>query len=165
MSAEELVDIIDEDDRVVGQAPRREIRQHNLRHRCVYILVFGSDGRLLIHQRTQTKDVFPGYWDVAFGGVLGAGEIYDDAALRELQEECGLTGIVLQRQFPIEYEQEDNRIRVVLYTAVSDGPFVLQAEEVVRVEWVRAEAVESLARQRQFCPDGLAVLRRYRGAL
>ena len=74
MSSEEFVDIVDDSDCVVGQALRSDVRRKNLRHRSVYILVFNSSGQLFAHRRTLTKDVFPGYWDVAVGGVLTAGE-------------------------------------------------------------------------------------------
>ena len=60
------------------------------RHRACYVAVLTSAGELVVHRRADWKDVYPGYWDVCFGGVLGAGEAWDDAAHRELQEEAGI---------------------------------------------------------------------------
>ena len=62
---------------------RAEMRAHNLQHRAVSTAVLGSDGRLLVHRRSATKDVWPGMWDLAAGGVVAASETYDDAARRE----------------------------------------------------------------------------------
>ena len=47
-----------------------------LPHRSTYVLVFNSQGDLYVQKRTLTKDVFPGYFDVAAGGVVLAGETY-----------------------------------------------------------------------------------------
>lgn len=160
MSADELVDVVDQNDVVIAQASRREVRRNTLRHRCVYIVVRSADGKLLIHRRTDTKDIYPGFWDVTFGGVLGAGEAYDAAAARELEEECGLC-VSLQRLFPIAYEDSTNRVCGVVYDCVAAGALRLQADEVSTVEWVELGALPDLLAARQFCPDGLAVLRRY----
>ena len=50
-------------------------------------------GDLYVQKRTLTKDVYPGYYDVATGGVLQAGETYEQSAERELAEELGIRNI------------------------------------------------------------------------
>ncbi|NIR17298.1 MAG: NUDIX domain-containing protein, partial [Desulfobacterales bacterium] len=70
-----------------------------LPHRATYILVFNSGGELYVQKRTQTKDVFPGYYDVAAGGVVLAGESYEEGAVRELLEELGIRGTPLEELF------------------------------------------------------------------
>ena len=87
--ADEYVDIIDEDDRVVATATRREVRSGALLHRCTYVLLRNSAGEILVHRRTDTKDIFPGAYDVFAGGVCAAGEPYDECARREVAEEAG----------------------------------------------------------------------------
>src|SRR5580692_2492032 len=102
MSAEELVDVLDRSGRVVGVATRAEMRARHLPHRCVYILVFNRQGSLFVHQRTASKDVFPSYWDVAIGGVVSAGESFDQAALREGNEELGVS-LAVEPLFPFTF--------------------------------------------------------------
>ena len=92
-AAEELLDIVDEEDRVIGQAPRGEAYARGLRHRCVFVFVRDSAGRIFVHRRTPGKLVFPSLHDMFVGGVVGAGESYDDAALREAEEELGVSGL------------------------------------------------------------------------
>ncbi|MCW5208454.1 NUDIX hydrolase, partial [Desulfobulbus sp. US2] len=67
---EEIVQIVDEHNRELGELPRRLMREQRLIHRASYILVFNAVGELFIQKRTTTKDVYPGYWDVAAGGVV-----------------------------------------------------------------------------------------------
>lgn len=79
-AARELVQIVDRDNIPIGAAPRHIMRQHGLIHRASYILVFNCQGELFIQKRTLTKDIYPGYWDVAAGGVVLAGESDHDSA-------------------------------------------------------------------------------------
>ena len=59
-------------------------------HLVVIILVFSSDGRLLIQKRTDTKAGWPSMWDVSCGGAVVAGENSAEGAERELFEEIGI---------------------------------------------------------------------------
>lgn len=82
-SADEILDVVDANDEVVGQARRGDVYTQGMRHRCAFIQVRDAQGRLFIHRRTPTKLVFPSLYDMFVGGVVGAGETYDEAALRE----------------------------------------------------------------------------------
>jgi isopentenyldiphosphate isomerase len=59
MSAGELVDVVDESDRVIAQVDRVEMRARALRHRSIYVFVSDVDGRLFLHQRAERKDIYP----------------------------------------------------------------------------------------------------------
>src|SRR5688572_21675258 len=87
---EEIFDIVNEADEVIGCAVRADIHRRQLKHRAVHILVFNRRGDLFLQKRSLTKDCFPGAWDTSAAGHLGCGETYDDAAVRELREELGV---------------------------------------------------------------------------
>jgi len=161
MSADELVDVVDEQDHVIGQARRADVRRGNLRHRSVYILVFNRAGQLFVHQRTATKDVFPSHWDVAVGGVLAAGEDYDQGAYRELAEEVGITNPCLRRLFPMRYEDAHNRVVGMVYSCTTERVGRLQPAEVAAGEWMDLVTALERTQRDAFCPDGLEVLRLY----
>jgi isopentenyldiphosphate isomerase len=154
---DELVDLLDEQGNAIGTVTRREMRARRLPHRCVYILVFNRAGDLFIHLRTETKDVNPGFWDVAVGGVLAAGESFDLGARRETAEEIGVVGEP-ELLFPIRYEDERTIVWGMVYRLVHDGPFRLQPEEVVRGEFVSLRELKDRIARVPFCGDGLAVL-------
>jgi isopentenyldiphosphate isomerase len=158
---DELVDVIDAEGRTVGTVTRRRMRAERLPHRCVYVLVFNGRGELFVHLRTATKDLYPAHWDVTVGGVPAAGEGPDEAARREVGEELGVA-VEPERLFPFAYADAHTVVQGMVYRVRHDGPFALQAEEVVCGEFVAlAEVAERTGRQ-AFCPDGLAVLAEYR---
>ncbi len=159
--ADEWVDVIDDDGRTVGVVTRAEIRARRLPHRCTYILVFNSRGELFVHLRTTTKDVFPSYWDVTIGGVLAAGESFDQGARREAREELGID-VEPKMIFPFRYVDASVHVHGQVFRVDHDGPFCLQPQEIVRGEFVTLSAVAERVACALFCPDGLAVLNQYR---
>lgn len=158
LSPGEVVDVVDDDDRVVARATRAEVRRHNLIHRSVYLLVFNTRGELFVHQRTMDKDVYPGHHDVAIGGMVQAGEDYATAAAREGSEELGVSDLTLEPLFALRFRQATNRVNGMVYRVVHDGPFVLDPEEIVGGEFLALAGVELRRRTLPFCPDGLAAL-------
>jgi isopentenyldiphosphate isomerase len=156
----ELVDVLDDDGHTIGVVPRREMRARRLPHRCVYVLVFNRRGELFVHLRTPTKDVYPSHWDVAIGGVLAAGESFDDGARREAAEELGVA-VAPEALFPFRYEDAATVVRAMVYRVTHDGPFRLQPEEVVRGEFLPVDKVQARIAHEPFCPDGVAVLAEY----
>ena len=162
--ADEIVAIVDEDNNVVGAAPRLEMRTKRLPHRSTYILVFNSQGELYVQKRTTTKDVFPGYYDPATGGVVLAGESYEASARRELAEELGIHDVPLTSLFTFYFADERTRVWGGVFTCVYDGAMVLQPEEVESGEFMPPDEVLRRAQTAPYTPDGLYVLRRYLNA-
>ena len=158
-SGNEIVTIVDEHNRPVGEAPRWRMRSQGLLHRATYIFVFSSDGEVFVHKRTATKDVYPGYDDAAAGGVVTAGESYESSAVRELEEELGLENVPLAQEFDFYHEDGRNRCWGRVYTCRHDGPFRLQAAEI---EHGRFAAVDQVldGTVAPVTPDSLQALRR-----
>ena len=160
-SSREPVAIVDRDNRVVGSAPRHEMRARNLIHRATYIMVLNRRGELFVQLRTRTKDIYPGHYDVATGGVVLAGESYEESAKRELAEELGVSGVRLARRFDFYHETAGNRVWGRLFSCIHDGPFVSQAEEVADGAFYSLATIHALAKTHPFTPDGLLVLERF----
>jgi len=88
--SQQTVEVVDLDNRVVDHVSRSSMREQNLLHRAVKILVYNCQGEIFVHRRTSTKDLFPGMHDVFVGGVVESGESYLEAARRVLRTELGI---------------------------------------------------------------------------
>lgn len=91
-SGEEVFDVVDRLDQVIGQAPRSRVHEQGLLHRAVHVFVFNSRGQLLLQRRSASKDEYPLRYTSSASGHLETGESYLEAAIRELKEELGLDG-------------------------------------------------------------------------
>lgn len=158
LPAAEIVQIVDRNNNPIGAEPRAIMRQYGLTHRATYILVFNTSDQLFIQKRTMTKDIYPGYWDVAAGGVVLAGESYDISARRELEEELGVRAAPLEFLFEQYYENDANKVWGAVYRCRHDGPFVLQKEEVEYGTFVSISDVLDNKDRKHFTPDGIKIL-------
>jgi isopentenyldiphosphate isomerase len=89
---QELLPVVDEEDREIDVRRRRDVHLLGLRHRSVQVCIVDGQGRVWLQRRGRAKDCFPGWWDLAVTGHVDPGESYDAAALRELREELGIEG-------------------------------------------------------------------------
>ena len=159
--AEELLDVVDEHDRVTGTATRGEVYRLGLTHRCVFILVRNPQGRIFVHRRTDTKLFAPGAYDMFVGGVVGAGETYADAAVREAEEELGVSGVEPRPLFTYLFRQDRLSWWCDVYEAGWDGPVSPQAEEVAWHDWLTEDELAARLTEWDFVPDGREAYRRY----
>lgn len=151
----ELFDVVDEQDRVIGQAPRHEVHAKGLLHRAVHVMVVNRAGQVFLHKRSQQKDLFPGVWDSSCAGHVGAGEDYDGTALRELAEELGCQPArPLDRLFKLEAQPDTGWEFVWVYRGQAEGPFTLQPDEIECGDWFAPAAVDRWLAERpgEFAP-------------
>lgn len=139
-AGEEQVQLYDDQGRPAGTAPRSVMRASNLTHSATGIVLLDPDGRIYVHRRTDTKDVYPGRYDFCAGGVLAAGEDPDAGAARELAEELGVTGVPLTKIGFGRYADANTEYWGHLYVARWDGTgwdgvVTWQPEEVVWGDW------------------------------
>jgi isopentenyl-diphosphate delta-isomerase type 1 len=140
--SEEIFDVVDESDQVVGRETRREVHRRGLLHRAVHILVFNAAGEVFLQKRSITKDSSPGLWDSSSSGHLDCGEDYDTCAIRELREEIGLKmAAAPERVFKINACSLTGQEFVWVYRCRDEGPFTLHPEEIERGDWFRPEQV------------------------
>ena len=152
---------VDADDQLLGAMVRSELRERGLIGRGTYILLFNSAGELCVHRRTLSKAIYPGYWDVAAGGMVLASETYAESAARELEEELGVGGVELTAHDHFYFEDTDSRLWCSAFSAVWDGPLRLQPEEVLEARFIPVEQVLREIQEMPYCPDSLAALKRY----
>jgi len=158
-ASEEIVQIVDRDNQVIGAVRRALMREQNLIHRAAYILVFNRNDELFVQERTMNKDIYPGHYDLAAGGVVLAGESYEQAAQRELEEELGVEARLCPH-FDLYFEDGHNRVWGRIFSCRHQGPFTLQPEEVAGGTFMDQEKIRALAGEAPFTPDSLLLLDR-----
>lgn len=156
LASTEWVDIVNENNVVIAQSSREQMRAECLRHRATYIVVHDGMGKILVQRRTETKDFQPGMLDATAGGVVQADEQMLESARREAEEELGIAGVPFADHGQFYYEDKHCRVWGGLFSCVSHGPFALQEEEVSEVCWLTPE--EITARCDEFTPDSLKAL-------
>jgi isopentenyldiphosphate isomerase len=157
-SPNEMVEEVDVLGTVLRLVTRRQMRAEALWHRAVFIAVRSSTGQLLIHRRAMTKDVWPGWWDVAVGGVVSPGETWEKAATRELSEELGVSGVELRPLGTGAYRDDEVKLVAACFEAVCDGPFAFSDGEIIETQWVALKDLRPRIGQNSFLPDSIALV-------
>jgi isopentenyldiphosphate isomerase len=144
---EELFDIVDREDHIIGKATRQEVHGNPvLIHRVIHILIFNSAGDWYLQQRNWNKDTQPGKWDTAVGGHVDAGETYDAAAQREMEEELGIVDIKPNFLYKFFHTNEFESEMVSTYSCTWDGEFHLNPDEIMAGRfWHLAEIQEKIS--------------------
>jgi 8-oxo-dGTP pyrophosphatase MutT (NUDIX family) len=153
--SDEIVDIVDELDTVIGQAPRGEAYARRLCHRTAFVLARSPDDRIFVHRRTATKAVFPSCYDMFVGGVVGAGETYDEAALREATEELGVPVPPPEFRFKFLYSSAEHLWWAAVYTVRCPVDVRPQESEVDWFTFLTDAELEAVRPQWTWVPDGL----------
>ena len=187
LNAKELIEHVDENNQVIpGGVHRALMRLDNLWHRATYVLIrhepamleqHGSDLTdvfVLVQKRSRHKDYCPGRLDPTPGGVVGCGETYRENALREMQEEMGITlddessteHRGLRKLFTFPYQ--DGRVRVwgEFYEGFYRGALKelkVQESEVESVYRISLSELEDLLTQHpeRFMPDACHAMKLY----
>ena len=147
-SDELLIQVSEDDETILGPVARRLVHGNPaLIHRAVHVLVLNSEGALLLQLRSLKKDTQPGKWDTSVGGHVGFGQSYEEAALRETEEELGIRPDITDLRYlyfsKIRYAVESENIRTFLCR--HEGPFVPHPDEVDAVRfWKRDDILASL---------------------
>ena len=145
--------MVDDDDRVLRTVTRAEVRRDRLRHRCTFVVVRTGDGGVLIHRRSDDKDLWPGAWDLAVGGVVTAGEDWEPAARRELAEEVGIEGVALVELGRGRYRDEHVDEVARIWTTTWDGPVHHADGEVAESLVVGIDELAARLERDPFVPD------------
>ncbi len=141
---------------------RAEMRRRNLRHRCAEIAVRNDAGEIWVHRRTETKDVYPGLYDMVVGGVLASAESWTDGARRELAEETGINGVELRERARHTFDGPFERALMRLYEVTWNGPITPQPEEIAWGGFVTVGELDRMLRDEEFCPDSVAIFELWR---
>ncbi len=152
---QELLDVVDEKNEIIGIAPYDEIYSKKLNHRIVHVLVFNSKGEIFLQQRSAKQKFCPGHWFTSSSAHVRNGESCEAAAVRSISEQLALNTPVA-RICEIEYDHYKMRKFVSVFRAVSEGPFRLNEEETAKGMWFSAADACAIVRKNQLVHPELA---------
>jgi isopentenyl-diphosphate delta-isomerase len=143
---EELLDVVNEDNQVIGQAKRATVHSSGRWHRGVHVFLFTPNGRLLVQRRSHAQDTFPGALDCSVSEHLKVGESYREGAVRGLREELGLDAIDLTRllQFKMNYGPGDNMINELYEGVIDTETLAIDQHEIAQITFHTLSALEQM---------------------
>ena len=131
----EIIDVIDENDNIIGKEERSVCHKEGLRHRGVGTIVINSNGNILVERRSVEKITNPGKLGI-IGGHIDSGESYEDAVKREVEEEIGVRGDI-RFLFQMNWKEDKGDIKereiCKIFLLKHDGPFNIDKEEIQEV--------------------------------
>lgn len=155
---DEIFDIVNEHDEVIGQLPRPIVHRDKRLHRAIHVFVFNSAGQIYIQKRSPLKDQLPNCWTSSCSGHVDSGEDYDTAAVRELHEELGIalpadSELTLLFKYPACRHTGWEFVKV--YQLIWDGPITFDPVEISEGRWIDPSEMEAwIARKRRdFAPS------------
>ena len=141
---DEIFDVVDSEDMVIGKASRHQVHNNDLVHRSVHILVFNSTGSLFLQKRAMIKDESPGLWDSSAAGHVESGQDYISCAKRELKEELSLSGVQLDEVLSIPAQSMTLWEHVRVYKCVTDSNICINKNEISEGKYMMLSEVRAL---------------------
>jgi len=136
-----LVDMVDEQNELVGVVRRRDVFRLRANFRTVHVLVFNSRHELLLQRLAWSRERHPGQWGSSVAGYLHAGEKYEEAAQRRLFEELGLSA-PLSAVGITPMEDEGVRKFIGVFTTTADRPKNAAPDQISEIKFFPLPAVE-----------------------
>lgn len=141
---EEFIEVIHEHDgEPTGEAlSRAEVLSKHMWCRTTNVYILNRKGEILCHQRSLAKERFPGAWSTHFGGHLAQGENYESNALKEVEEELGVSNLRLVPWRTTKHEEARIWVRefmTVLHEDISNLNF--QKSEIEQLKWFNIEEI------------------------
>ena len=128
---EEFFPILNPNGEVIGKATRKECHSGSmLLHPVVHLHIFRKGGYIYLQKRSLTKDIQPGKWDTAIGGHVDYGESIEEALLREMREELGITDILPHKLISYIFQSEIEREMINVYYINANGDFAPKVDPV-----------------------------------
>lgn len=158
----EFLDVVNENDEIIGKASKKEVYEKQLLHRIVHVFVFNDKGEMALQLQSIHKTFCPRHWGTTAGGHVRTGEIYEEAALRELEEESGVRLKIDFAYKDLYNVSDDFRKILVTFKGIFNGPFDTNPDEVERVEFFTLDKIqEMIDNGEKFHPELLFLLRKH----
>lgn len=158
----EMLDTVDDNDEVIGQATVAQSYKKLLPHRIVHIMIVNDKEEILLQKRTAEETFCPDHWSTAVGGHVQAGESYEQAAIREYEEELGTkSAIELIGKAVYEVENKPKKF-LTIFKSNFNGPYNINLDEVASVDSFSIDEIKKMISDgEKFLPELLFILEKY----
>jgi isopentenyldiphosphate isomerase len=135
-----LIDRVDDSNRPVGTIPRDSALAEKVNFRTVHVLVFNSRHELLLQQLAPTRERNPLKWGSSVAGYLHAGESYEHAARRRLEEELGLLTLIHSVGVTAMTDQDSTKF-IGVFVTEADNAYIAEPDHIARIQYRPVEDV------------------------
>ena len=151
MAESEIIDVVNEQDEVIGRADKDGIHHKRLLHRAVHIWIINSSGKLFCRQRSSKKQIYPGYYSTSVGAHVISGQTYNQTAKQSLQKDLGINCKLEMIGKARVHDQWENEISVT-YIGYSDDTFNLNPKQIEDGKFLTVKEIKELTKQKNVTP-------------
>ncbi len=156
----EMIDIVDEDDNVIGQERRSVAKRNGMLYRSSAVIVRNGRGEFFVQKRASNKDLWPGMYAVGVGETLASGESYDIAAARGLLEETGITA-ALKPLSAAKYRSPTNNENIRIYICITEETPIFIDNEISEGFFVPEYKLKEMLKEKEFTPTSIVIMKKY----
>jgi isopentenyldiphosphate isomerase len=148
--SDEIFDIVDSDDCIIGKASRALVHAEKLMHRSSHILIFNTLGDLFLQKRALIKDESPGLWDSSAAGHVEVGENYLNCAKRELKEELNISAVELFEVMSIPAQVNTFWEHVRVYRYITDAKVDINKNEISEGRYFKMSEINIFIKRKPY---------------
>lgn len=153
----EYLDIVNENDEVIGRDTRANIHTQHLIHRGIHVFVLNSKHEILIQKRAADRDYYPSYYDASVGAQVKSGETYEQSARREMQEELGFQPKKLINICDYHSYSDRQRENRRLFTYIHNGIIKFDRKEVESIQWLSVNKIQAMIDKGEKFTEGFKI--------
>jgi len=140
MPQDELLYHVRQDDSIIGPVDRNRAHMEAILHRSGIVFLVRSDGKVLLQHRSPLKQIFPNRFDSSCSYHVTFGESYEEAAVRELREETGISASVVFLGKFSHQDKPENQI-VAVFVCKSGATVTIDQAEATEARFYSKEEI------------------------
>lgn len=159
----ETLDVVDENDQVIGTMSKKDVHTGvKIIHREIAVLIYDTNGNLLLQQRSYKKKSYPGAWSIATTGHVLAGQTPEEAAHMELKEELGFdTELKFVEKRIYEYENHKSFGYLYLGKFPKGAMIVPDRDEVQKAKFISQVDILKMQEEGSIDPHSIKTINNY----